>query len=273
MGGRAAGNGGGVGESRARNGWTRVPWGSEWDRSKCNSACFWAKKDIPDQNALRKWRAAEGKGLKTGTMKVGSFPAGASPYGALDMVGNVWEWTSSMCKDYAYDAQDGREDPSDAGSHRVMRGGSWYRIGANCRANLAPTRCVSDVGVRLCVVVGRVPARAASGAAVPDALRVPQDSLASGALALTAGKSYTNKKAGKEGFVSLFNGKDLTGWVGATQGYVARRAGFSPPSWRSPQGGGLKPTLHGNTDGLLRRDTRQVGLKSFDRGRAQAAHR
>jgi formylglycine-generating enzyme required for sulfatase activity len=44
------------------------------------------------------------------TAPVGSYPSGASPYGALDMAGNVWEWTSSL---YG------------GGPLRVFRGGSW----------------------------------------------------------------------------------------------------------------------------------------------------
>jgi formylglycine-generating enzyme required for sulfatase activity len=41
---------------------------------------------------------------------VGSLFKGASPYGALDMVGNGWEWVSSAYKPYPYDPSDGRED-------------------------------------------------------------------------------------------------------------------------------------------------------------------
>ncbi len=59
------------------------------------------------------------------TTAVGSYPSGASPYGALDMAGNVWEWVSSLPRPYPYDAKDGREDTSIAG-WRVLRGGSWY---------------------------------------------------------------------------------------------------------------------------------------------------
>jgi formylglycine-generating enzyme required for sulfatase activity len=58
------------------------------------------------------------------TAPVGSFPAGASPYGAMDMAGNVWEWTSSLIKDYPYSATDGREDLTATGE-RSWRGGSW----------------------------------------------------------------------------------------------------------------------------------------------------
>lgn len=54
---------------------------------------------------------------------VGSFPAGASPYGCLDMAGNAWEWTSSVFKPYPYVATDGREDPQST-ERRVARGGS-----------------------------------------------------------------------------------------------------------------------------------------------------
>jgi iron(II)-dependent oxidoreductase len=57
------------------------------------------------------------------TVEVGSKPEGVSWVGALDMSGNVGEWTSSTYQDYPYDAADGREN--DGGySSRVLRGGS-----------------------------------------------------------------------------------------------------------------------------------------------------
>jgi formylglycine-generating enzyme required for sulfatase activity len=58
------------------------------------------------------------------TKPVGSYPQGASPYGVLDMAGNVLEWTSSLFEPYPYDAADGREN-SEAGGTRTLRGGSW----------------------------------------------------------------------------------------------------------------------------------------------------
>ena len=41
----------------------------------------------------------------TDTTPVNSYPAGKSPYGCLDMAGNVWEWTSSIYKTYRFDAE------------------------------------------------------------------------------------------------------------------------------------------------------------------------
>jgi formylglycine-generating enzyme required for sulfatase activity len=55
---------------------------------------------------------------------VGGDPTNASWVGALDMGGNVWEWTSSLSLPYPYDPADGRENPQRPGA-RAIRGGSW----------------------------------------------------------------------------------------------------------------------------------------------------
>lgn len=65
------------------------PWGNEWDADKCVN-----------------WENSGGM-----TAQVGSKPEGASPCGALDMVGNVWEW----CADWYDNTQ----------TMRTIRGGSW----------------------------------------------------------------------------------------------------------------------------------------------------
>jgi formylglycine-generating enzyme required for sulfatase activity len=88
------------------------PWGNQWDATRCNSR----------------------EGGRDDTTPVRVFPAGASPYGVLDMAGNVWEWTRSLWgKDmqkpdfrYPYDPVDGRENldaPDDI--PRVVRGGAF----------------------------------------------------------------------------------------------------------------------------------------------------
>jgi iron(II)-dependent oxidoreductase len=54
------------------------------------------------------------------TAPVDSFPAGASPEGIMNLVGNVWEWTRDFYAPYA------GEPPADqAGKYRVLRGGAW----------------------------------------------------------------------------------------------------------------------------------------------------
>jgi formylglycine-generating enzyme required for sulfatase activity len=52
------------------------------------------------------------------TAPVGSYPAGTSPFGVLDMAGNVYEWTSSP---YCYYPQHTCTSP-----YRMYRGGAWY---------------------------------------------------------------------------------------------------------------------------------------------------
>lgn len=55
---------------------------------------------------------------------VGQYPAGASPYGVLDMAGYKLEWTNSSYKTYPYRMDDGREGPDDG--ERVLRGSTYW---------------------------------------------------------------------------------------------------------------------------------------------------
>jgi serine/threonine protein kinase len=68
----------------------------------------------------------------TGTAPVGSRPAGASWVGALDMSGNLWEWTSSRFAAYEYD-QSHESSSNDTGS-RVVRGGAFIDSSFNLRS-------------------------------------------------------------------------------------------------------------------------------------------
>ncbi len=58
------------------------------------------------------------------TSPVNAYPQGRSIYGNYDMVGNVWEYTSTTYRQYPYDANDGRENLS-SDEPVVVRGGSF----------------------------------------------------------------------------------------------------------------------------------------------------
>ena len=69
------------------------------------------------------------------TSPVGHYPAGASPYGALDMAGNVWEWLGDWYdQDYYKDSPDRNPTGPNSGGSRVLRGGSWYSYSNLIRA-------------------------------------------------------------------------------------------------------------------------------------------
>lgn len=85
----------------------RFPWGTAWSESRCQCS----HKVLGDSD---------------GTAAVGNFPTGASPYGALDMAGNVWEWCADWyLPDYYLSAPTTDPKGPPTGTERVIRGGSW----------------------------------------------------------------------------------------------------------------------------------------------------
>jgi len=117
------------------------PWGNEWATNKCNTS----------ESAFDM------------TTMVGLFPDGASPYGCLDMAGNVWEWTSSLYRKgevlefkYPYTSKDGRENlESDDTLTRVLRGGAFpygsYYARCAYRGKYGPYDSWNYYGIRVAV--------------------------------------------------------------------------------------------------------------------------
>ena len=81
------------------------PWGEEWDMGRANVG-------------------ETGLGY---TQPVGSYPGGASPYGALDMAGNAWEWVADLYDRQYYTYAPDRNPPGPASGtgERILRGGAW----------------------------------------------------------------------------------------------------------------------------------------------------
>lgn len=91
-------------------------------------------------------------GNVSGTERVAIRLAGMSWVGAMDMAGNLREWTSSSFRPYPYHADDGRESPVSAFDDRVVRGGSWYVIPVSLRTadrvNVPPATEDWNIGFR-----------------------------------------------------------------------------------------------------------------------------
>ncbi|MFH0803304.1 MAG: formylglycine-generating enzyme family protein [bacterium] len=120
----------------------KYPWGDKWDVKRCNS------RNGPKLSGMANM------GCGRGTLPVGSFPSGASPYGCLDMAGNVWEWCSDWYDaDYYLSLHSSDPQGSGSGRDRVLRGGSWLNADPGClrtanRNRNAPDDWVNFVGFR-----------------------------------------------------------------------------------------------------------------------------
>ena len=134
----------------------RLPTEQEWEK-----ACTWD----PELGSRRRWPWGDsdptpalanlgGDALRPAP--VGAYPAGASAYGVEQLIGDVWEWTSSAFEPWPgftpmlYAAY---SQPFFGGDYRVLRGGSWAVGGAAIRPSFRnwdhPIRRQIFCGLRL----------------------------------------------------------------------------------------------------------------------------